>query len=170
MSAPPAPFRPDVEGLRAVAIGLVLLAHARVGLASGGYVGVDVFFVISGFLITRMLVDELDRTGRLSLTRFYARRVKRLMPQVLAVTLVVVVASAVLLSPVRADAAAEDVIASGIYAMNWRLSAEAVDYFASGAQDGPLDHFWSLAVEEQFYIVWPLLLLAITWRCRRGPG
>src|SRR4051812_37373951 len=111
-------FRPDVEGLRAVAIGLVLLTHAGVGLASGGYVGVDVFFVISGFLITRLLAVELERTGRLSLTRFYARRAKRLMPQALAATAAVVVASSLLLSPVRADAVAADVIASGVYAMN----------------------------------------------------
>ena len=81
----PAPFRPDVEGLRALAIVLVLLCHAGVGFAAGGYVGVDVFFVISGFVITRMLVAELDATGRLSLSGFYARRVKRLMPQALTV-------------------------------------------------------------------------------------
>jgi peptidoglycan/LPS O-acetylase OafA/YrhL len=163
-------FRPDVEGLRAVAIAIVLVAHAGVGFATGGYVGVDVFFVISGFLITRLLVNELDLTGRLSLTRFYARRVKRLMPQVLTVSVVVVVASWVLFSPLRTEAVAADVIASGVYAMNWRLSSGAVDYFASGVQDGPLDHFWSLAVEEQFYIVWPLLVLAVTWRHRRGAG
>src|SRR3954447_26632747 len=115
-----ASYRPDIEGLRAVAIGVVLLAHAGVGFARGGYVGVDVFFVISGFLITLLLVTELDRTGRLSLARFYARRMKRLMPQVLVVSAAVVLASWLLLSPVRADAVAEDVIASGVYAMNWR--------------------------------------------------
>ena len=164
-------FRPDVEGLRAVAIVGVLLAHSRVGLAEGGFAGVDVFFVISGFLITGVLVRELDRTGSISLARFFAGRIKRLMPQVLAVVAAVVVASSLLLAPPRADAVASDVMATGVYAMNWRLSESAVDYFAAGDADRPLDHFWSLAVEEQFYIAWPLLLLAVGCAARRrAPG
>ena len=161
-------FRADVEGLRAVAIAIVVLAHADVGVGAGGYVGVDVFFVISGFLITQLLVGELDRSGRVSVGRFYARRVKRLMPQVLTVIGAVVVAASLLLSPVRAQAVAADVEAAGAYAMNWHLSAEAVDYFASGAGDRPLDHLWSLAVEEQFYVIWPCLLLALAWVSRRA--
>jgi peptidoglycan/LPS O-acetylase OafA/YrhL len=160
-------FRPDVEGLRAVAIVIVVLCHAGVGVAAGGYVGVDVFFVISGFVITRVLAGELDETGRLSLARFYARRVKRLMPQALTVILVVVVGASLLLPPLRAGDVAGDVMAAGTYAMNWRLSAAAVDYFAV-AGDGPLDHFWSLAVEEQFYIAWPLVLIVLS--ARRRPG
>ena len=169
-SSSPAAFRGDIEGLRAIAIGVVLLAHAGVGPAEGGYVGVDVFFVISGFLITQVLVRELERTGSVSLTRFFAGRVKRLMPQVLTVIAAVAVASSLLLSPVRADAVASDVMAAGMYAMNWRLSAGAVDYFAAGDADRPLDHLWSLAVEEQFYLAWPLLLLVIAWSCRRRTG
>src|SRR5688572_13908840 len=159
-------FRPDIEGLRAVAILAVLLSHAGVGLAAGGFAGVDVFFVISGFLITGVLVRELDATGTISLARFFAGRVKRLMPQVLAVIAAVVVASSLLLAPVRADAVASDVMAAGVYAMNWRLSDGAVDYFAAGEADRPLDHFWSLAVEEQFYVAWPPLLLALAWLWR----
>lgn len=160
-------FRPDVEGLRAVAIVLVLLCHARVGAVAGGYVGVDVFFVISGFVITRVLVAELDATGGLSLVGFYARRVKRLMPQALAVIVAVVVGASLVLPPLLADQVAGDVMAAGAYAMNWRLSASAVDYFAV-AGDRPLDHFWSLAVEEQFYVVWPLLLLLLALRRPSG--
>ena len=159
-------FRPDVEGLRALAIGIVLLAHAGVGFAAGGYVGVDVFFVISGFLITRLLVGELERTGRVSLPHFYARRVRRLMPQAITAVVVVAVVSRQLLAPLEADAVMRDVVAAGFYVMNWHLAAESVDYFASGAHDGPLDHFWSLAVEEQYYVVWPLLLLALAGRRR----
>jgi peptidoglycan/LPS O-acetylase OafA/YrhL len=161
-------FRADVEGLRAVAIAIVVLAHARLGFAAGGYVGVDVFFVISGFLITQLLVGELDRSGRVSVARFYARRVKRLLPQALTVIAAVVVAASLLLSPLEADVVAHDVVAAGAYAMNWHLSAEAVDYFHSGEAARPLDHLWSLAVEEQFYAVWPWLLLALAWVSRRA--
>jgi peptidoglycan/LPS O-acetylase OafA/YrhL len=157
-------FRGDVEGLRALAIGIVLLAHAGVGVAAGGYVGVDVFFLISGFLITRLLVGERERTGRISLPRFYARRIKRLMPQALTVTVVVALAAPMLLSPLAAFGALDEVTAASLYAMNWHLAATSVDYFASGAADGPLDHFWSLAVEEQFYLAWPLLLLVVRRR------
>jgi peptidoglycan/LPS O-acetylase OafA/YrhL len=157
-------FRPDVEGLRALAIVLVLLAHAGVRVAAGGFVGVDVFFVISGFLITRLLVGELERSGTISLTRFYARRVRRLMPQALLAIVAVALVSRLVLSPLEADAVLGDVMAASVYAMNWHLSAQAVDYFATGAADGPLDHFWSLAVEEQFYLVWPLLLLLLRRR------
>ncbi len=157
-----ASFRPDVEGLRALAIGVVLLSHAGLGFAEGGYVGVDVFFVISGFVITQAL-----NAGTLSLVGFYARRVKRLLPQVIVALGVVLVLTSLLLSPVQGDAVVDDVHAAGAYFMNWRLSASAVDYFASG-QDGPLDHFWSLAVEEQFYFVWPLLVIVLTWGGRRA--
>ena len=136
-------------------------AHAGVGLAEGGFAGVDVFFVISGFLITGSSSASSTARDR-SRSRASSRgRIKRLMPQVLAVVAAVVVASSLLLAPPRADAVASDVMATGVYAMNWRLSESAVDYFAAGDADRPLDHFWSLAVEEQFYIVWPLLLLAV---------
>jgi peptidoglycan/LPS O-acetylase OafA/YrhL len=156
MPAPHPHHRRDVEGLRAVAIVAVLLAHAGVGVTAGGFAGVDIFFVISGFLITQVLVRELERTGTISLARFFAGRIKRLMPQVLVAIAAVVVASSLLLSPVRAEAVAGDVVAAGVYAMNWRLSDSAVDYFAAGDADRPLDHFWSLAVEEQFYLLWPI--------------
>ena len=152
-------FRGDVEGLRAVAVLLVLLYHAGVPLVPGGFVGVDVFFVISGFLITTQLVRELDRSGRISLVRFYARRAKRLLPA----TAVVLVATALLtrwlLPETRWADAGHDIIASALYVGNWHFADQAVDYLA--AHDAStVQHFWSLAVEEQFYVVWPLLLLA----------
>ena len=163
-------FRPDVEGLRAVAVGAVLLYHAGVPFASGGYVGVDVFFVISGFLITGLLVRELEKTGGISLARFYSRRAKRLLPlTVVVLAFVVLVALALpLYDPVRMDEVSLGVIASGLYVMNWLLAARATDYFAAGLQASPVQHFWTLAVEEQFYLIWPALLLAAAWLSRRA--
>jgi peptidoglycan/LPS O-acetylase OafA/YrhL len=164
-------FRPDVEGLRAVAVGVVLLYHAGVPFAPGGYVGVDVFFVISGFLITGLLVRELEKTGTLSLARFYSRRAKRLLPLTVVVLAVVAVLSWLLLDPVRMDEVSLGVVASGLYVMNWLLAVRAADYFAAGLQASPVQHFWTLAVEEQFYLLWPALLLAAAWWCRRtGQG
>lgn len=152
-------FRKDVEGLRAVAIGLVLLYHAGLPWIPGGYVGVDVFFVISGFLITTQLVSELDRTGRISLPRFYARRAKRLLPA----AAVVLVATAALVRAfvpgTRWNEIGGDLISSALYFVNWRLADRSVDYLAEDSEASPVQHFWSLAVEEQYYVVWPLLIL-----------
>jgi peptidoglycan/LPS O-acetylase OafA/YrhL len=111
-------FRPDVEGLRAVAVGAVLLYHAGIPFAPGGYVGVDVFFVISGFLITGLLVRELEGTGTISLARFYSRRAKRLLPLTVVVLGVVVLLSWLLFDPVRMDEVSLGVVASGLYVMN----------------------------------------------------
>lgn len=160
-------FRPDIEGLRAVAVVAVLLYHAGVPFAGGGYVGVDVFFVISGFLITGLLVRELESTGTLSLTRFYSRRAKRLLPLTVVVLGTVVVFSWLLLDPVRMEEVSLDVIAAGLYVINWLLASQAVDYFGAGLETSPVQHFWSLAIEEQFYLFWPLLLLGVAWWCWR---
>jgi peptidoglycan/LPS O-acetylase OafA/YrhL len=160
-------FRPDVEGLRAVAVGVVLLYHAGVPFASGGYVGVDVFFVISGFLITGLLVRELESTGTVSLARFYSRRAKRLLPLTVVVLGAVVLLSWLLFDPVRMDEVSLGVVASGLYVMNWLLAARATDYFAAGLQASPVQHFWTLAVEEQFYLLWPTVLLIVAWWSRR---
>ena len=161
-------FRPDVEGLRAVAVVAVLLYHAGVPFAGGGYVGVDVFFVISGFLITGLLVRELEKTGTLSLARFYSRRAKRLLPLTVVVLAVVVVLSWLLFDPVRMEEVSLGVVAAGLYFMNWLLAARAADYFAAGLEASPVQHFWTLAVEEQFYLVWPVLILAAAWWSRRA--
>jgi peptidoglycan/LPS O-acetylase OafA/YrhL len=164
-TAAPGGFRPDVEGLRAVALAVVLLTHAGVSFVQGGYAGVDVFFVISGYLITRMILGEIGRTGRVSLVRFYARRAKRLLPLAFTVLVVAAVLSAIVLSPLRAESAGRDIAAAALYVVNWRFAAESVDYFASigGLHAGPVQHFWTLSIEEQFYLAWPVLLLAATW-------
>ena len=163
-------FRPDVEGLRAVAVGVVLLYHAGVPFARGGYVGVDVFFVISGFLITGLLVRELEKTDGISLGRFYSRRAKRLLPlTVVVLAFVVLVALALpLYDPVRMDELSLGVIACALYVMNWLLAVRATDYFAAGLQASPVQHFWTLAVEEQFYLIWPTVLLAVASLSRRA--
>lgn len=162
-------FRADIEGLRGIAVGAVLLSHAGVSVADGGFVGVDVFFVISGFLITGLLVRELERTGTISLPRFYARRVRRLLPLAALVLATVVVMSQLLFSPVTSELVAKDVLAAVVYVVNWRFMSQAVDYFAQDVAASPVQHYWTLAIEEQFYVVWPaLLLLATRWWRRSG--
>jgi len=163
-------FRADIEGMRAVAIGAVLLAHAGVPFAKGGFVGVDVFFVISGFLITGLLLRELESTGRISLKRFYARRVRRLLPLAILVLLVTAVLSQVMFSPVTRDLVARDLLAATVYVANWRFMAESVDYFASDVGASPVLHYWTLGIEEQFYLVWPALLIIGVWGWRRFGG
>jgi peptidoglycan/LPS O-acetylase OafA/YrhL len=160
-------FRPDIEGLRAIAVGTVLIYHAGLPFFHGGFIGVDVFFVISGFLITGLLVAEIERTGRLSISGFYARRIKRLLPATMVVLLTTVALSWMFLSPLRRLSTAGDVAASALYVVNWRLAGQAVDYLAQGEDPSPVQHFWSLAVEEQFYVLWPLLLIVAALVVRR---
>jgi peptidoglycan/LPS O-acetylase OafA/YrhL len=161
--APDTPqFRSDIEGMRAVAVVLVVLYHAGVRTLGGGYVGVDVFFVISGFLITTQLYNELLATRRISVARFYARRATRLLPASTLVLLATVIAAWFWLPPTRFKSLTVDALASTFYGINWRLAAQGVDYLSVGAPPSPLQHFWSLAVEEQFYLVWPVLLLALS--------
>ena len=154
-------FRPDLEGLRAVAVLLVLLFHARVPGVGGGYVGVDVFFVLSGFLITGLIVHELLDTGRVSLVAFYARRARRLLPAAAVALAVTLVASAIVLPPLRVAGVAADAAAAALYAGNIRFAAQATDYLQAELDPSPLLHYWSLGVEEQFYIFWPALLVAV---------
>jgi peptidoglycan/LPS O-acetylase OafA/YrhL len=156
-----------VEGLRAVAILAVLLCHAGLPFFAGGYVGVDVFFVVSGFLITRLLLGELEGTGSISLRRFYARRARRLLPLSAILLAAVGALSLLLLSPVRAVEVSQDIVSSALYSANWHFAAQSVDYFAQDVEPSPVLHLWSLAIEEQFYVVWPSLLLAVTWLWRR---
>jgi peptidoglycan/LPS O-acetylase OafA/YrhL len=158
-------FRPDIEGLRAIAVGLVLLYHAAVPGFGGGYIGVDVFFVVSGFLITGLLIRELRETGSISLPAFYARRLRRLLPAVALLIVVTVGVSVVLLPPLRAGDVAMDGVAAALYVSNLRFAIQATDYLQSELAPSPLLHLWSLGVEEQFYLFWPALLLLL-----RGSG
>ncbi|RYV51364.1 acyltransferase family protein [Pengzhenrongella frigida] len=166
-------YRRDIQGLRAVAVGLVVLYHAGLPWLPGGFVGVDIFFVISGFLITQGLVQELAVRGKISLAGFYARRARRILPAA-TVTLLGTVALAVAFLPsTRWLQLGEDVVSSSTYLMNWELAGRSIDYLARDQAASPLQHFWSLAVEEQFYVVWPVALLAAAavataFRRRRG--
>ena len=162
-AAPRPGFRPDLEGLRAVAVVLVLLFHAGVPGFDGGYVGVDVFYVLSGFLITGLLLREADRTGRIGLAAFYARRARRLLPAALLVLLVTLAVSVVVLPPLQIPDVAGDAAASALYVGNVRFAWQATDYLQSAKAASPLLHYWSLGVEEQFYLVWPVLILLVLW-------
>jgi peptidoglycan/LPS O-acetylase OafA/YrhL len=159
-----APFRPDIEGLRAIAVLLVLAYHARIPGFTGGYIGVDVFYVVSGFLITGLIVRELQATGRVDLPAFYARRARRLLPAALVVIAVTVIASAIVLPPLRVPDVAGDAAAAALYVSNIRFAAQATDYLQAELDPSPLLHFWSLGVEEQFYLFWPALLFLVARR------
>jgi peptidoglycan/LPS O-acetylase OafA/YrhL len=138
---------------------LVVLYHAHASLAPGGYVGVDVFFVISGFLITGQLVRELRADGRISFLAFYARRARRILPAATLTVVVTAVASALLLDPLAAKRALDDALSAVYFGANIHFAAQGADYFNAGLAPSPFQHFWSLSVEEQFYFVWPLLLV-----------
>ena len=153
-------YRRDVDGLRAVAIVLVVLFHAGVGVVPGGYVGVDVFFVISGFLITGLLVDELESTGRISLSAFYARRIRRLLPVSTLVLVSAAILTAVVLPPLTHASIADDIRSAALWVSNWHFAAGATQYM-SDTQASPVLHYWSLSLEEQFYVVWPLLIILV---------
>lgn len=166
----PRGYRPDIEGMRAVAIGLVLLYHAGLPFLPGGFVGVDVFFVISGFLITGLLIRELERDGRVSLSRFYARRAKRLLPATAVVLVATTVLTWLTAPVVQWRTFGLDITGASLYVVNWVLAGRAVDYLAEDVGVSPVQHFWSLAVEEQFYIVWPLLLIVVGWWVAKRPS
>lgn len=154
-------FRLDVQGMRAVAVLLVLLFHARFPVP-GGLVGVDIFFVISGFIITGALVRELESSGRIDIKAFYARRAKRLLPATVVVLVGTLILTLLFIPETRWRGIAWDFLASTFYVENWRLAAQATDYQAQNAGSSPLQHFRSLGVEEQFYLIWPGLLLLVT--------
>jgi len=168
---PPPPqgsqFRTDIQALRAIAVLAVVVNHLWPDQLTGGYVGVDVFFVISGFLITGHLSRELVDTGRVRLGRFYARRIRRLLPAAFLVLGFCIVAAYFLLPYPQWAETAQHVIASALYGENWLLAAESVDYSALDTAASLTQHYWSLSVEEQFYLVWPVLLL-LCFKFRRS--
>ncbi|MFJ3963263.1 acyltransferase family protein [Streptomyces sp. NPDC090036] len=160
-------FRPDIEGLRAVAVLAVLAFHAGIPWTTGGFVGVDVFFVLSGYLITGLLVREAITTGRIRLGDFFSRRARRLLPSAAVVLAVVAVAGAGLTVPLRRTGMEYDVVAAALSFANWRFVSQRTDYLAAGHDQSPLLHFWSLAVEEQFYLFWaPLLAVLVLGAAR----
>ena len=160
-------FRQDIEGLRAVAVVAVVLFHADVPGVGGGYVGVDVFFVISGFLITGLLWREVSTAGTIRLRRFYGARARRLLPASATVGVVTAIASAALLAPLQAQSVFKDGIACALYVGNYWFLLQGVDYLSPDMAPSPFQHYWSLGVEEQFYLVWPPLIIGTAWLIRR---
>jgi peptidoglycan/LPS O-acetylase OafA/YrhL len=163
-------FRPDLEGLRAVAVMLVVAYHAKVPGFDGGFVGVDVFFVLSGFLITGLLLRELRRSGTISLPAFYARRARRLLPAALLVLLVTILAAVVVLPPLQVGDLGGDVAAAALYVSNLRFAFQATDYLQASQAPSPVLHYWSLGVEEQFYVFWPAIVLLVARGAARVGG
>jgi peptidoglycan/LPS O-acetylase OafA/YrhL len=152
-------FRPDIQGLRAIAVTMVVIYHLYPSALPGGFAGVDVFFVISGYLITGHLWRGYTRTGKVSLVDFWGRRARRLVPAAALVLSVTWIASRIVQPATQLADTAQQILASALYFQNWLLSADAVNYLKSDDAASPVQHFWSLSVEEQFYIVWPLLFL-----------
>ncbi len=151
---------PALDGIRAIAVALVLVGHGGIPGVGGGFIGVDVFFVLSGFLITSLLLEELGRTGRIDLPGFWARRARRLLPALLVVVLLV----GLLRDAFPAEAVVglrDDAVAAFFFVANWAFVAQKANYFTEGAAPSPLQHTWSLGVEEQFYLAWPVLMLGL---------
>lgn len=160
-------LRQDIQALRALAVVLVVLWHAGVPGLSGGFVGVDVFFVISGYLMVRILVRELADSGRIGVGRFLHRRARRLLPASLLVLAVTAGLSWLVLPVTSWRSVGWDIVASSLYVVNWRMAAAEVDYLAGENIQSPVQHYWSLAVEEQFYVLLPLALAGTLWAVRR---
>ena len=163
LRVPPVPrdFRSDIEGLRAIAVLGVMLWHAGVTVIPGGFAGVDVFFVVSGFLMSSLLLEEARARGRIDLGRFYARRARRLLPAALTALAGTAVLVLAFLPRGRWAEVGGDLVASAFYVVNWRMAWRSVDYLDLERAPSPLQHYWSLSVEEQFYLVWPVILLLI---------
>jgi peptidoglycan/LPS O-acetylase OafA/YrhL len=154
-------FRPDIQGLRAVAVILVIVAHSNVAGFRGGYIGVDVFFVISGYVITGLLLRQRSRSVRSNLARFYARRIRRIVPAATVVLAVTTIASDFLLGQNFDPRLLGDVRWASLFAANFHLINTGSNYFISGLAPSLVMHYWSLAVEEQFYLFYPLVIFSL---------
>lgn len=152
--------RSDIQGLRAVAVLIVILDHLT-GWPGGGFVGVDMFFVISGFLITSLLVREHERTNSISWVGFYRRRIKRIIPAAVLVIVATLLAARFVFNSARFEPLRADALWALLFSANWRFGLEDIDYFSADRAISPLQHYWSLGIEEQFYFVWPLLMIGI---------
>jgi len=159
--------RGDIQGLRALAVTSVVFYHAGLPGLSGGFVGVDLFFVISGFLITSLLLAEFESSARISLSGFWARRARRILPASTLVLVVTAAAVAVVVPALQRPAVTRDMLWAGLFSANWRFAHESTDYLAQSRATSPVLHYWSLGVEEQFYLGWPLLVFAIVVLARR---
>ena len=165
---PPWVQRPELDGLRTVAVYLVVLFHADVGLFAGGFIGVDLFFVLSGFLVSSILFDEAARRGTVDLGAFFARRVRRLLPAAVVVVMATSLLSLLTSSVVKRMPWVGDAQSALLYVSNWHFLSESGDYFASSIDKSPFLHFWSLSIEEQFYVGFALLLLVVLLPARRS--
>lgn len=151
---------PALNGIRGVAVALVLVGHSGIPGVAGGFIGVDVFFVLSGFLITSLLLEEIGRTGKLDLGSFWVRRARRLLPALLIMVLAVI-AARILFPPDAVSGLRDDAVAAFLWVANWAFVSHETDYFSQGAPPSPLQHTWSLGVEEQYYLIWPVLIAAM---------
>lgn len=154
-------YRPHLDGVRSVAVYLVVAFHAGIAQFTGGFIGVDVFFVLSGYLVTQVLVHDLADHGTFRIGRFYARRVWRLLPAAALNLIVIAVVFSAIGTPSEFEAARRGVTAAFFYVANWWSIRESADYFGADIASNPVAHYWSLAIEEQFYLVWPLLLVGV---------
>lgn len=159
-------FRGDIQGMRAIAVLLVVLYHAGIPVLPGGFVGVDMFFVLSGFLITGIMAAEIERTGRFSIATFYAKRIVRIIPAATVVLVVTAIATLVWIPATRWRSIAEETVGSALYVSNWQFAA-STNYLNADVPPSPLQHFWSLAVEEQYYILWPIVIVIVLALLRR---
>ena len=169
MPEAPSGHRPHLDGVRTLAVYAVVAFHAGLGGVTGGFVGVDLFFVLSGYLVTGLLLRDLRAHGRIRLARFYSRRVRRLLPAAVVALLVTGAVFTAIASPLAIADGLRSIRAAFLYLANWFFIRQSNDYFGKDVTSSPVVHFWSLAIEEQFYLLWPLTLGGLYW-LTRGAG